>query len=184
MLRFACRALLLLSGTALAQSQSPPDQLHAWRSVDSYGSKVWEYDDDGRPPPANATTEERRHETLVQIGIGTAGGAWAVSIITAGLTHITQCNLGCADNAWALLYLPVAGPIILAALPVTRTYRDAPFFITMLTLDATLQVGGGVLALVGWFWKTRVVRVRASRSWNFALAAPGALAGASFGGSF
>lgn len=105
-------------------------------------------------------------------------------MITAGITHLTVCFSGCADGACALLCLPLAGPIILAALPVTRTYREAPFFTTLLVLDAALQVGGLALAVAGWFWTSRVVTVHQTARWSFAPAAPGAQAGASFGLTF
>jgi hypothetical protein len=169
-------ALLLAPSIALADGP-PPDNEHAWRPAAYSG---WEYDYDDKPLAAHGRVESRRHEMLIKIGAATFLGAFGTSLIAAGIAHI-YCNGKCEDNAWALLYLPFAGPAIAAGLPGVLKQRDAPFLATVLILDSTLQVGAGVLALVGFLWHSDVIVVGSTKpSWTILPVAAGAPTGLTF----
>ncbi len=163
-----------ISRVAAAQI-APPDARHAWRpSTESYGP-AFEYDYDGGPLPPHGRLELRRHEALFQAGAFTALGAYMASTFVAEIGDLA-CNGQCTDQTYDLLYLPVAGPIIAAALPGVQDKEDAGLFTGLLIADAALQFGGLLTALVGHFWRTRVVVVNVfpDSAWRLAPGVSGA----------
>ena len=70
--------------------------------------------------PEGAHIEVRHNDDFMRTAMLSALSIWALNIWTAGIGDLV-CNGSCKDHAYDLLYLPLAGPAIAAALP--GTYR-------------------------------------------------------------
>ena len=146
---------LLVTSVARAQ---PPDASHSWRPSAYSG---YEYDYVGGPIAPNGHLEERRHEALVRGGAMALLASWGLSLVTASIADLV-CNGSCNDYAYDLLYLPVAGPAIAAALPGVQQRSDAAGLTVLLVADTVIQTGAVVAILVGMLWHEKVVVVGSS----------------------
>ena len=151
-------ALALAFLPSVARADDPPDGVHAWRHA-PYGG--WEYDYTGGAIAANGRVEERQRELIVKAGAGTLLASWGSSMLAAWIGDIS-CNGNCQDHAYDLLYLPVAGPAIAAALPGVTRRADGPPLEFVLVADSVIQAGAVAAILLGMLWHEKVVVVAAS----------------------
>ncbi len=116
---------------------------------------------EGGKLPEGATIEKRPNLTLVGTGVGIAGGAYLISVITAAAACPPESACTATKSA-AWLYLPFAGPFITAA---TATSEGGA---ALAAFDGVVQVVGGALALAGvlaprkfviWQDKTAALRI-------------------------
>ena len=148
-------AVLLTPVVAAAGPDDPPDGAHVWRHTD----RTWERDYNGGPIPEGGHIDERRHELLVQGGLGTFLFMALGSELVAWFADL-GCA-GCTDHSFRLLYLPLAGPVIAAAMPGVE--RAGPGWQVLAGFDGALQIGGLIVGLIGHFWHSQVLVVYQAR---------------------
>ncbi len=132
-------------------------------------------------PPARAQTapphthvEARRDDQVVEDATFALLGLWIMSTWAAEIGDAV-CNGSCTDHSYDLLYVPVVGPAIAAAMPGVHRAGDA--WAVMLAADSVLQAGAGLVALVAYLLPTRRVVVADRTSWTVTPAAAGATVG-------
>jgi hypothetical protein len=123
-------------------------------------------------PTEHPRTILQRREELYNTGVALFLGFMVISIWTAGIGDLI-CTGGCKDHTYDLLYLPVIGPGIGAALPGAAGAGRV-----LLAADSGLQVSGLVLMLIGSVWKHEVESVGVS--WTIMPGAAGTMAGFTF----
>jgi hypothetical protein len=141
-------------GTSQETATSPPDDVEVSR------------------PTEHPHVVLRRHENLYDTGVALFLGFMVISIWTAGIGDLI-CTGGCKDHTYDLLYLPVIGPGIGAALPGAAGAGRV-----LLAADSGLQVSGLVLMLIGSVWKHEVESVGVS--WTIMPGSAGTMAGFTF----
>ena len=115
--------------------------------------------DEDPPVPARDHTapEDEGHErtSLVEAGGGAFVGLYGLSLFSGWLGDAI-CNGSCKDHSYDLLYVPVVGPAIAAALPGVQQRTDGGFLATLLIADTVIQAGGVIVALIGMAWHEKV----------------------------
>ncbi len=105
--------------------------------------------------------EGQPHEDLVHAGAIALLASYGLSLIS-GWIGDAICNGSCKDHAYDLLYLPLAGPVIAAALPGVQQRSDASFVGTLLVVDSVVQTAAALTILVGTLWHHKVPAVAIS----------------------
>lgn len=129
----------------------------------------------GGPLPPNTHVETRREERIMNDAAISFAGFYIVSVWSAGIAQLV-CD-GCTDHSYDLLYLPIAGPAIAAAMPAVQ--RLSPAWSVILVADSIGQTASALVALVTYLLPTKRVIVK-DASWHVAPA----LGGLSFSASF
>ncbi|HEY2370042.1 MAG TPA: hypothetical protein VGH87_26775 [Polyangiaceae bacterium] len=115
----------------------------------------------GGPLPPNTHVEARREDQVVNDAVMSLAGFYIVSVWSAGIAQLA-CN-GCTDHSYDLLYLPIAGPAIAAAMPAVQ--RLSPAWSVILVADSIGQAASGLVALVAYLLPSKRVIVK-DASWR------------------
>lgn len=116
----------------------------------------------GGPLPPNTHVEWRHDDSTWRDAVFAALGTWLVNTWVAGIGDAV-CNGSCKDHSYDLLYIPLAGPIIAAAMPAV--YKLNPAWSVILGFDATVQCGAALVAVVAYLLPTKRVIVK-NTSWH------------------
>ncbi len=134
----------------------------------------------GGPLPPNGHIEWRRDQEVVEAAAVSMAGFYIMSVF-AGWIGDAVCNGSCTDHGYDLLYLPLVGPAIAAALPGVQ--RESPAWSVILVADSAFQIASGLVALVADLIPTKRVVVTArehSPTWMVTPGARGAPLGLTF----
>ena len=115
----------------------------------------------GGPLPPNTHVETRREEQIMQDAAVSLAGFYIMSVWAAGIAQLA-CD-GCTDHSYDLLYLPIVGPAIAAAMPAVQ--RESPAWSVILVADSIGQAASGLVALVAYLLPTKRVIVK-DASWH------------------
>lgn len=129
----------------------------------------------GGPLPPNTHVETRRDDQVVQDATMSFAGFYIMSVWAAGIAQLV-CD-GCTDHSYDLLYLPIAGPAIAAAMPAVQ--RLSPAWSVILVADSVGQTVSALVALVAYLLPGKRVIVKDAK-WHVAPT----LGGVSFSASF
>jgi hypothetical protein len=129
----------------------------------------------GGPLPPNTHVETRRDDEIVHEGLLSFAGLYIMSVWAAGIAQAV-CD-GCTDHSYDLLYLPVAGPAIAAAMPAVQ--RLSPAWSVILVADSIGQTVSLMVAAVAYLLPGKRVIVK-DASWHVAPT----LGGLSFSATF
>ncbi len=124
----------------------------------------------------NVHVEWHRDTAVIDGGVIVWATFYTSSVAIAAVSDAT-CN-GCTDHAYDLLYLPLVGPAIAAALP--GVLRAGIGWSVVLIADSTVQVGAALVALVAYAIPTKRTAVRTDLAWSVTPGAHGAPLGLTF----
>ena len=130
----------------------------------------------GGPLPPNTHVETRRDEQVVNDAAMSFAGFYIMSVWAAGIAQLV-CNGSCTDYSYDLLYLPIAGPAIAAAMPAVQ--RLSPAWSVILVADSIGQTVSAMVAVVAYLLPGKRVIVKDAK-WQVAPT----LGGVSFSATF
>lgn len=124
----------------------------------------------------NVHVEWHRDTAVVDGGVILMASVYTSSVLVAVISDAT-CN-GCTDHAYDLLYVPLVGPAIAAALPGVQ--RAGIGWSVVLVADSAIQVGAALVALVAYAIPTKRTAVRTDLAWSVTPGARGTPLGLTF----
>lgn len=123
----------------------------------------------GGPLPPDTHLERRRDDDFVRDAALASLGVWLVNTWVAEIGDAV-CNGSCKDHSYDLIYIPLAGPIIAAAMPAV--YKLNPAWSVILGFDAFLEDSAALVAFVAYLLPTGPRVIVKNTSWRI-VPAPG-----------
>jgi len=111
----------------------------------------------GGPLPPNTHVERRRDDGLVRDAMVAFAGTYVINTWIAEIGDAV-CNGSCKDRSYDLIYIPVVGPAIAAAMPAVQQLN--PAWSVILAADAIVQFSAVFVALVAYLLPGKRVIVK------------------------